>query len=230
MKFAEKQVKGTRLKKHYWSPALRNAGLLCRYWHLRIYAIREHRDTTRSILRLQEMIQQHEPSYQFLRQQENLPLSEMVKCWKDAKKALKECQSEARELCYRSYEDMLVHYEVESSPESRRRASIVRRTLRTERCRETYRSIRLSTKPLGEHTGGLQSILIPHIENTGITEPNIDETTGSKISTDGFPNTRKDHEGGNVLSCGRKSKTISYNTTKLLSGLQPHRHADTVPF
>jgi hypothetical protein len=142
---------------------------------LRIYAIREHKDTTQSILRLQEMIQHYEPSYQFPRLQEQLTLPELVEKWKEAKKALKECQNQARELQYKRYEDLLIYYEVDSSPDSRRRANIVKSTLRTERCR-TYRSIRLSTKPFSEHTGGLKSILIPHI--TRNTNPNM-EATGS---------------------------------------------------
>ena len=122
------------------------------------------------------MIQQYEPSYQFPRLQEQLTLPELVEKWKEAKKALKECQNQARELRYKRYEDLLIYYEVDSSPDSRRRANIVKSTLRTERCRETYRSIRLSTKPFGKHTGGLKSILIPHI--TRNINPNM-EATGS---------------------------------------------------
>ena len=106
MQAAEKKIKTTRLKKHYWSPQLRNAGLLCRYWHLRIYSIKRNKDVTSSITRILEMIQQHDPTYTFPLQHDNLSLQVMTTQWKQAKNALKDCQMQARELRYRSYEDM----------------------------------------------------------------------------------------------------------------------------
>jgi hypothetical protein len=167
MKFAEKKIRVTRLKKHYWSPQLRNAGLLCRYWNLRIYSVKHNREVNFSISRIQAMIQQHDPRYTFPQQHEALTIQEMIPKWKAAKKALKECQMQAREMRYRSYEAMLVQYKLDRSPESNRRAKIVQRTISTERCRETYRSIRNSTKPFCEHTGGIKNILIPAVSQEG---------------------------------------------------------------
>ena len=113
------------------------------------------------------MIQQHDPRYTFPQQHEALTLQEMIPKWKAAKKALKECQMQAHEMWYCSYEDMLVQYKLDRSPESIRRAKIVQRTISTERCRETYRSIRNSTKPFCEHTGGIKNILIPAVSQEG---------------------------------------------------------------
>lgn len=53
-------------QKYYWSPTtLRNAGLVCCYWHLRLYGIRKNRDMSTSIFRLQNHIRQHNPDFMF---------------------------------------------------------------------------------------------------------------------------------------------------------------------
>jgi hypothetical protein len=112
-------------------------------------------------------VHQHDSTFNFPFQTSDVTQQDATKYWKEAKKALKKYQLEARELRYRSYEDLLDHYESDiHNPESARRASIVRRTIRNEKCRETYRQIRMSVKPYQESpTGGIQSILIPANEN-----------------------------------------------------------------
>jgi hypothetical protein len=165
MRHAENALGSIRLKKHYWSPKLRNAGLLCRYWRLRLLSQRENRDVSNTIHRMQEMVQQHDTTFIFPLQQSDISINDIVKYWKQAKKSLKNLQKEARELRYRSYEELLEEYEYDiHNPESARRAKIVKSTLRTEKCRAMYRQIRASVKPLQENAGGLQSILIPHIQ------------------------------------------------------------------
>jgi hypothetical protein len=52
MKNAESSLRKHVPQKHFWSPVLRNAGLLCRYWQLRLYGIRKDRNTSRIIERL----------------------------------------------------------------------------------------------------------------------------------------------------------------------------------
>ena len=94
----------------------------------------------------------------------DLSTIEIAKFWKQAKQSLKKLQQEARELRYRSYEELLQAYEADVyNPESARRAKIVRSTLRTEKCRAMYRQIRVSVKPIQENVGGLKSIQIPQI-------------------------------------------------------------------
>ena len=162
MKHAENALGSVRLKKHYWSPVLRNAGILCRYWNIRIKEKTEHRNMSDSITRLQTMIQQRNPSFSFPSQNEDLPTKVMMENWKHAKQALKKLQKESRELRYRCYNELLEAYEYDSyNPESKRKAKIVKSTIRTEKCREMYRQIRLSVKPIEENAGGIKSILLP---------------------------------------------------------------------
>jgi hypothetical protein len=162
MKSAENETGSIRLKKHYWSPTLRNAGLLCRYWNIRIRAKKNNYDVSESINRLQEMVIQHDPNYVFPLQQVELTEGELESNWIKAKRALKELQKDARNLRYKSYQEMLETYEHDIyNPESIRRAKIIKSTIRTEKCREMYQQIRLSAKPIQEQTSGIKSILIP---------------------------------------------------------------------
>jgi Reverse transcriptase (RNA-dependent DNA polymerase) len=165
MQLAEGKTGHSKLKKHYWSPTLRNAGILCRYWNIQKRAKTENRDMTDITRRLQNMVQQHDPTFSFPMRQGVMTVHELDKKWKEAKQTLKQLQKEARELRYRSYEELLATYESDRyNPESTRRAKIIRSTIRTEKCRELYRQIRISVKPLQEFTGGLNSILIPQKE------------------------------------------------------------------
>jgi hypothetical protein len=153
------------------------AGLLCRYWNLRILEKTENRDTLDTIKRLQTMIHQHDPTYYFPSQQEELEISVLRNNWKQAKTALKKLQRDSRELRYQTYQDLLESYEYDlKNPESARRARIVKSTIRTEKCREMYRQIRLSVKPLQENAGGIKSILLPVQDDS--------ETLGNQTNSD----------------------------------------------
>ena len=91
MRHAEKALGSIRLKKHYWSPTLRNAGLLCRYWRLRLLSNRENRDVSVTIHRIQTMVQQHDSTYIFPLQHLELSTIVIAKFWKQAKQSLKNC-------------------------------------------------------------------------------------------------------------------------------------------
>jgi len=180
MRYAEKSLGKRRVQKHYWSPSLRNAGLLCRYWHLRLYGQQRQRDITASIARLLKIIRKHDHNYSFPLQDTLLSITTIAEQWNKAKKALKAIQNNARELRYQSYEDLLFKYEFDSNPESVRRKKIVASTIRTEKCRDTFRQIRIAAKPFQESSGGLTSVMVPRIsvpKSTASQAPN--ENTGA---------------------------------------------------
>jgi hypothetical protein len=95
MRYAEKSLT-RKSQKYSWSPTLRNAGLICRYWHLRVYGLRSHRDMAPSIFRLQNIIRQHDPDFMFPMQYAVLSMEEVLNQWKLARKELKLCQKNAR--------------------------------------------------------------------------------------------------------------------------------------
>ena len=174
MRYAEKSLGKTHRQKHYWSPTLRNAGLLCRYWHQRIYGIRHQRDMTSVINRLQTMIQQHEPTYTFPLQHRAVNIQDAHRYWKQSKKELKLCQQNARELRHQSYETLLERYESDPSPDNICKYKIVVNTIRTEKCREMFRQIKLASTSLTEHSGGIKRIQIPRrpsLSNTNQDAP-----------------------------------------------------------
>ena len=175
MKHAEMSLKKQRLQKHSWSPQLRNLGMVCRYWNLRLYGLRNNRDISQTISRLQTVIRTHDSRYSFPLQQSVLSEEEITKYWKTAKKELKTCQSKAQELRYKSYEELLATYEMDPSPESRRRGRIVASTIRTEKCREMFRQISLSAKPFRQNSGGLNSIMIPGANDMHLSDGNTSQ-------------------------------------------------------
>ena len=111
MQHAESVTGSIKLKKHYWSPTLRNAGLLCRYWNLRKKSLMENCDMSNTIDRLQQMVHQHDPHFFFPSQHKAVTVHEIENHWKEAKNNLKRLQKDARELRYRSYEALLATYE-----------------------------------------------------------------------------------------------------------------------
>jgi hypothetical protein len=126
----------------------------------------------------QTQSQDSRPSFNNTIQTSYLPLqhvhtteAEIIKHWKQAQKELKICQQNARDLRYQSYEDLLVKYELEASPEALRRKKIVAATLRNEKCRDMFRQIRIAAKPFQEHSGGLKNIMIPRISNENENQP-----------------------------------------------------------
>jgi hypothetical protein len=181
MKSAEKSLRTHAPQKHFWSPILRNAGFLCRYWKLRLYSAQHKRDTSHTISRLQTIIQQHDPTYFFPLQNVDISAPDIISHWKKAKKELKTCQQQARDLRYKSYEELLATYELDPSPESRRRSKIVASTIRTEKCREMFMQIRLSAKPFQRNTGGLTSILIPSGSDLSISHETNHQNSDEKV-------------------------------------------------
>jgi hypothetical protein len=165
MRNAEKSLQQMRPQKHLWSPTLRNAGLLCWYWQLRLYGLRKRRDMHQTINRLQDIIRQHDMTCSFPMRNTNVSESDLLSKWNMAKKDLKTCQANARELRYKSYAELLAIYEMDPSPESQRKSKIVASTIRTEKCREMFRQIRISARPFQENSGGLSSVMIPRITN-----------------------------------------------------------------
>lgn len=188
MRHAERALRKCRQQKYYWSPTLRNAGLLVRYWHLRHHGIQHHRNTSRTINRLQTIIQQHDPDFVFPMQHEKVSEADIITQWKKARQDLHTCQKNARDLRYQSYEDLLVKYELEASPEAFRRKKIVTATIRTEKSRDMFRQIRIAAKPFFEHSGGLKHIMIPRIPTATEESPtgtNIDLYSWLTMHPDG---------------------------------------------
>jgi hypothetical protein len=138
---------------------------------------KDNHDRSESINLLQEMVHQHDPTF-FPMMNVTLDASKLEKNWKQAKQALKQPQQNARDLQYQSYKELLEASEYNIYiPETVRRAKIIKSTIRTEKCREMHRQIRLSAKPMPEQARCINSIFIPGDvpHNRETTEPTLTE-------------------------------------------------------
>jgi hypothetical protein len=88
-------------------------------------------------------------------------LQEAHKHWKQAKRELKKCQQNARDLRHQSYEHLLDKYDNDPNPDNLRKKKIVEKTLQNRKMPRDVSANQIGVKTFQEHTGGLKSIIIP---------------------------------------------------------------------
>ena len=179
MKKAEKELQLSPTP-YAWSPQLRNAALTRRYWKFRLREIKHNADYGPSIRRLQEQIQQNEPTFKFpFVHDTDLTIDAIRRHLTDATKQLHVLQKASSEHRFKSYQDLLSMYSADNNPvtrpESNRKAKIVKRTLRTERIRSMFRNIRTTIKNiLPSQQFGINHIKVPRV-TTAATQQDPDE-------------------------------------------------------
>jgi hypothetical protein len=166
MHFAEASLAKPR-KPYAWSPALRDAGLIYRYWRLRLREHQKHEDYAQTFDRMEQLIQQHDPSFQLPQRTTAFTEEELKAHLNTATTSLKECQKDSVEARFRSYLDLLAGYENDKDPttkaDSARKAKIVKNTVRSERSRAMYQNIRQVTKP--QTKSSLRTVMVPRHRN-----------------------------------------------------------------
>jgi hypothetical protein len=145
-----------------------------------------------------------------------------------AKKELKICQQKARDLRYQSYEELLATYDMDPSPESRRRGKIVATTIRTEKCRAMFQQIRNAVKPFQQHIGGLTSVLIPDPLTSSPQQPTSipSEKWIHRIFIHGSPTIQEVHLNGTQSLIAAQWNVIFFNLIKHLFVRHQYRHVD----
>jgi hypothetical protein len=179
MKQAERSLR-LPSKPYEWSPQLRNAAILRRYWKLRLRELKHAEDYTMTISRLQGQVQQNDSSFQFPHREDDITISEVRRHLKQATKTLHEMQKGATELRFKTYQDLLAIYKSDTDPdtrvESNRKAKIVKRTIRTERIRHMFRNIRNTiTGIMPYQQTGISQIKVPIIPTQISGVPNPDK-------------------------------------------------------
>ena len=154
----------TKPRKPYaWSPQLRDAGLVYKYWRFRHREEKHNEDYTKTFDRIEQLVRQKNPKFSLPLRQSSLSMEQISTHLDDAAKHLKQCQKNSIEWRFRSYTDLLAKYEtdIDSSTKkvSTENAAIVRNTIRSEQCRRQHRNIRNVVK-LNE-TNGLNRLMIP---------------------------------------------------------------------
>jgi len=164
MQSAENAV-SRRAQRNHWSPELRNAGIVFRYWGLRLKSHKTQNDYSRLFDRLEQSARQNDPSFSLPLRDDQLSAASMSSHRKQAKRFLRECQHKSKDLRSHTYNELLLRYENDNNPEtqheSTRRAKIIKNTLRAEDIRENFRRIKLAVRSNNIHNGGLQSLMLP---------------------------------------------------------------------
>ncbi|KAI2496031.1 hypothetical protein MHU86_18504 [Fragilaria crotonensis] len=168
---AAESVLATRPKKYQWSPRLRNAGIVYRYWKLRLREVTHHEDYSSTFLRWERQIQEYDPSFTLSHNSNVTTIPDIRKQLNQAKKHLRKLQKTSTQSRVKCYEELLDAYEPDANPatkqESQRRAKIVSRTIKTEAIKSMYQKIRQTVKP-SDHSG-LAQLQIPRDPTYGIT-------------------------------------------------------------
>jgi hypothetical protein len=156
-------------KNYAWSPELRNAAIIRRYWRLRLKEATDlTSDYTATIARLQLNVQQHDPTFSFPYQGQQLTTSEIRKHLNTATRTLKTAQMKATENRFKTYQDLLATYQNDQDPatrpESNRKA---KRTIRTEKIRNMFSNIRNTVKGILPQQTGINQLKIPVMPTTG---------------------------------------------------------------
>jgi hypothetical protein len=169
-------------RSHAWSPALRNAGIIKKYWRLRLKETTiPNTNYAATILRLQHSVQQQDPKFILPHTECNLTAAEVRKHLNAASRQLHLIQMASSDNRFKAYQDILAVYQSDKDPETRpdsiRKAKIVKRTIRTEKIRAMFSNIRTTVRgSMPTRLAGINQIKIPVIPgNQAGSEPNTDE-------------------------------------------------------
>ena len=132
-------------KKYAWSPALRNAAIVRKYWKLRL---REGKAFTR----LQQKRQRQDPTFCLPMIDKQLSIKQISTKLTAVTQVFRRAQLCATDLRLLTYEQLLIHYNEEDTNAStinalKRKSAIVQKTIDSETNREVCNHIRDVIKP-----------------------------------------------------------------------------------
>ena len=146
-----------------WSPSLRNSAILRRYWLLRLRELQNGSDYSSTFNRWQRQVQCHDPQFVLPSLGQRLAIDQVRSFLNQATNQFRKLQRHSQPLRLQCYEDLLEHYRDDNNPEtrseSRRKATIVQRTIAGETTRQVFGHLRRIVKP-SEHSS-LSKVLVP---------------------------------------------------------------------
>ena len=154
-------------KPHQWSPELRIFAFIMRYWKLRLREQRYIEDYTNTFDRWELQLQAYDSEFSFPDKGKLLTAATVRKNLTAATRKFRKVQTESKELREGSYQELLSYYDADNSAsksESRRKAKIVNRTIRSESCRRLYSAIRQIVNPT--EYSPLAHIQVPRVIGT----------------------------------------------------------------
>jgi hypothetical protein len=172
-------------RKYAFSPALRNAGLIKRYWSIRLFDARQNTWSESRYNQIARTIQKHDPDFQLPQlNQRKLPKPHLEHQFNLAAQQYRQLSTQAQSLRELSLQDLLQRYLSDEDPttheESRRRAKIVERTMRTESLQAYFKEIGNQTKT--HQSGSVTKLLIPHHKDPQVDQQYHPEEVFTKFS------------------------------------------------
>ena len=170
MKTAEAALK-INPKPYNWSPKLRNAGFIYKYWRLRLRELEHREKYSATFDQWTRQMQGHDPSFNFPLRASVLPPDAVKKHLNTSRKQLQKLQTNSIDHRLKSSQDLLASYDADTNhrtiPESRRKAKIVNQTIRSEARQRLFGLLRKVVKPT--EFSAIAKILIPRATESTIT-------------------------------------------------------------
>jgi hypothetical protein len=159
----------TKPRKPYsWSPTLRDAGILYKYWRMRYREEKYNENFTETFDRIEQLAQQTNQQFTLPLRDSTMTLDQVISQLDVAAKHLKKCQKNSTDLRFSSYIDLLAMYKNDKDPTTRKKSSknaaIVRNTIRSEQSRSMHWNIRTVIKP--NEMNGLNKLMLPRKKDT----------------------------------------------------------------
>jgi hypothetical protein len=150
MRAAESQL-ATPPKLYKWSPRLRNAGVIFRYWKLRLRELTHSEDYSMTFARWERQIQFFDSSFTLPYRSQALEAHEVRRHLNNSHKELRQVQKKSTEHRVGCYEELLSKYEADDNPstkkESQRLAKQVARTIKGEEDKRLFGKLRQILNP-----------------------------------------------------------------------------------
>ncbi|KAI2512852.1 hypothetical protein MHU86_1641 [Fragilaria crotonensis] len=163
MMAAEKSLQSVSDKAYAWSPLLRNRAIIRQYWRLRLREFDFSENWGRTFDRWTSQIQAKDATFALPLRCNVLTREEISKHFTAASKDFRKCQRNATDHRHQSYHDLLLFYEDDDNPDTRksskRKLKILQRTILAENQRRIHKSLGRIVKP-SDFTP-LDKILIP---------------------------------------------------------------------
>jgi hypothetical protein len=163
MLYAEKVAKKPS-GKYAWSPKLREAGLLARYWHLRLREAEKGSSLSIALARLMQRIKTL--NIVFDADLHCTAVPELKLKWKEAQKLLRTVRDKAydyRAVHLRSsleqYLNLTFADDESGADENKTKIARIRRLINIENMRKPFRCIKSQVSPI--HGGGLSKLFVP---------------------------------------------------------------------
>jgi hypothetical protein len=161
MELSERNLRRPQ-QKCAWSPTLRNAAILRRYWMLRLRQKLRNEDYTSSFLRWQQKVQHQDSDSTLPFSVQSIPLEQIRTSRNRVNQKFRHLQKQSVPLRLRTYQE-LMEYQDDRNPatqaKSHRKETIIQNTMANESTRGVFDNLRQVVRPIEQSC--LSKVLVP---------------------------------------------------------------------